>query len=267
MPCMGSAGSPATGWAGLARPVLRPGLQVSRRDDAHLQLGLDEPDRCVLRDRPGLYAALTDLGRPPPAEARPVVDDLVARGWIVDAVELARAARETAARRAPVALHADHLLRATLARTCATAGLAVREDARLHVVATVGEPRRSRSDVLCRDDIAHLWLTVLPGAVRVGPFVEPGRTACLRCLDAHLGERDARRATVLHQLDEQPGGLGTGADPVLLQLAAALAVRDVVRRLDGEVPSLRSASVTVGADLEIARREWLRHPHCGCAWG
>jgi hypothetical protein len=25
--------------------------------------------------------------------------------------------------------------------------------------------------------------------------------------------------------------------------------------------------VTVTRDLEVTRREWLRHAHCGCAWG
>jgi hypothetical protein len=41
----------------MTRPVLRPGLHVVRRDDAHLQLGLDDPDRFVLPDRPGLLDA------------------------------------------------------------------------------------------------------------------------------------------------------------------------------------------------------------------
>ena len=59
-----------TGWSGLARPVLRSGLHVVRRDDAHLQIGLDEPDRLVLRDRPGLLAALTALDHRPPEEVR-----------------------------------------------------------------------------------------------------------------------------------------------------------------------------------------------------
>jgi hypothetical protein len=85
--------------------------------------------------------------------------------------------------------------------------------------------------------------------------------------DAHLGERDPRRATVLHQLEALPAAPYAGWDPLLVQLASAWAVRDVVRRLDGQCSALRSASVTVSADLEVTRRDWLRHPHCGCAWG
>ena len=257
-----------TGWAGLARPVLRSGLHVVRRDDAHLQIGLDEPDRLVLRDRPGLYAALTALERPPAPELRPVLDRLVADGWVVDAAEPSRRARARAEPRPPVALEADALLRDAVTRACAAAGAAggragVRRDARRHP----GRAAPRVSDRLVRDDVAHLWLAVLPAAVRIGPFVEPGRTACLRCVDARLGERDARRATVLHQLDDLPVAPYAVWDPCLLDLGVAWAVRDVVRRLDGEPPALRSATVTVTADLEVTRRDWLRHPHCGCAWG
>lgn len=257
----------STGWSALAQPVLRPGLHVVRRDDAHLQVGLDPPDRLVLRDRPGLYAALTGRDPKPGGAVREVLDLLVADGWIVDAGRVARAAYEEAGRRPPLTVVADALLDEPLRRACATARLQVAEAAGTRLVATIGEPRRALSDRLVRDDVAHLWLAVLPRAVRVGPFVEPGRTACLRCVDAHLGERDARRATVLHQLEELPAAPHGGWDPLLVQLAAAWAVRDVVRRLDGRPPALRSASVTVSADLEVSRRDWLRHPHCGCAWG
>jgi bacteriocin biosynthesis cyclodehydratase domain-containing protein len=123
------------------------------------------------------------------------------------------------------------------------------------------------SDALVRDDVDHVWLALLPGAVRIGPFVEPGRTACLRCLDAHLGDRDPRRATVLHQLEEVSRAPVVDPDPCLVEVGIAWTVRDVVRRLDGRSPALRSATVTVTEDLEITRRDWLRHPHCGCAWG
>ncbi len=153
-------------------------------------------------------------------------------------------------------------------RVCAAAGLRVAEQASAAtLVVTLGEPRRRVSDRLVRDDVPHLWLAVLPTSVRIGPFVEPGRTACLRCVDARLGERDARRATVLHQLDELPVAPYAVWEPCLLDLGVAWAVRDTVRRLDGEPPALRSATVTVTAELEVTRRDWLRHPHCGCAWG
>jgi hypothetical protein len=261
---MGILAAPTTvGWASLARPVLRDGLRVVRRDDDHLQLGLDLPDRLVLRDRPGLHEALTHLDRRPPDDLRGVVDQLVAGGWVVDAAVRGRAGTS----RAAVSLDTDPRLEDSALRSIAAGGLVVSRDADIRLVATLGEPRRSVSDALVRDDIRHLWLAVLPAAVRVGPFVEPGRTACLRCVDAHLGDRDPRRAIVLHQLEELPRVPERDPDPCLVQLGVAWAVRDVVRLLDGLVPALRSASLLVTADLEVTRTDWLRHPHCGCAWG
>jgi hypothetical protein len=251
------------GWAALKRPVLRDGLRVVRRDDHHLQLGLDPPDRLVLRDLPGLLEALTHLDRRPPDALRGVVDQLVACGWVVDGAARARSVPD----RAPLSLDTDPWLEDSALRTVAASGLVVSADAGVRLVAGLGEPRRSVSDALVRDDISHLWLTVLPGAVRIGPFVEPGRTACLRCVDAHLGDHDPRRATVLHQLEELPCVPERDPDPCLVQLGVAWAVRDVVRLADGLVPALRSATVTVTAGLEVTRSDWLRHPHCGCAWG
>jgi hypothetical protein len=248
-------------WGDLARPVLRDGLRVVRRDDRHLQIGLDPPHRLVLVDRPGLHETLTRLDLRPPAGLRDVVDRLVADGWVVDAAS--RADRE----RPPVSLVADAIVADRVARACAMAGLTRADGARTCLVVTVGEPRRAASDSLVRDDVAHLWVAVLPGAIRLGPFVEPGRTACLRCVDAHLGDVDPRRATVLHQLEARPWTPDHDPDPSLVQLGCAWAVRDLVRFLDGSSPTLRSATLTVTEDLEVTHRDWLRHPHCGCAWG
>jgi hypothetical protein len=261
------SGTTTVGWAALARPALRGGLHVVRRDDRHLQIGVDEPDRLVLRDRPGLHEALTRLDHPPPADIRDVVDRLVADGWIVDLAAEAESRRSAAARRAPVALSVDAALLAAVTRACGTAAVRVDDRAALRLVVTVGEPSRAVSDTLMREDVPHLWVAVQPCRVRLGPFVEPGRSACLRCVDAHLGERDPRRATVLHQVGDLPPSPSAAVDPGMLAIAAAWAMRDVCRRLDGQEPALRSATVTVTDHLEFVREEWLRHPHCGCAWG
>jgi hypothetical protein len=253
----------ATAWNDLVHPVLRDGLHVVRRDDRHLQLGLDPPHRLVLDDLPGLQEALSHLDRRPPADLRPVVDRLVHDGWVVEG---ARGGSPTATPQ-PIVVTADATVADRVAHACGTAGLARAADAQVHLVVTVGEPRRSVSDSLVRDDVAHVWLAVLPYEVRLGPFVEPGRTPCLRCLDAHLGDVDPRRATVLHQLEERPVAPLTDPDPCLVQLGVAWVVRDLVRVLGGRRSALRSATVTVTRDLEVTRRDWLRHAHCGCAWG
>jgi hypothetical protein len=254
---MGSVTATAT-----TRPVLRPGLHVVRRDDGHLQLGLDEPERLVLPDRPGLLDALRALPRVPDDPALlSVVESLAEAGWVVDG------ARQDPPALSPVAATVDASLTETVARACRAAGVALADCAGLRLVATVGEPRRALSDDLMRSDVPHLWLAAFPTSVRVGPFVEPGRSACLRCVDAHLGERDPRRATVLHQLAERAARSPTPYDATLALVGAALALRDLARHLGGAPPGLRSTTLTVGVDLEVTRRGWLRHPHCGCAWG
>jgi hypothetical protein len=254
---MGSATATA-----MTRPVLRPGLHVVRRDDEHLQLGLDDPDRLVLPDRPGLLDALRALPQVPddPALLR-VVESLAGAGWVVDE------ARPAAPALPALAASVDAPLAETVARACRAAGVALADSPLLRLVATVGEPRRTLSDDLMRSDVPHLWLAAFPTSVRVGPFVEPGRSACLRCVDAHLGERDPRRATVLHQLAERAAGSPTPYDATLALVGAGLALRALARHLAGEPPGLRSTTLTIGADLEVSRRGWLRHPHCGCAWG
>jgi hypothetical protein len=261
--CATVEGMAVTAWGDLLRPVLRDGLRVVRRDDRHLQIGLDPPHRLVLDDLPGLHSALTRLDRTPPAAVRHVVDRLVEDGWVVDAAD--DGGRRTTP--APVAIEADPTVADHVARACATVGLVRAEHAPLRLVVTLDEPRRALCDALVRDDVTHLWVAVMPTAARLGPFVDPGRSACLRCVDAHLGDLDPRRATVLHQLEELPAPPTTAPDPCLVQLAVAWAVRDVVRVLDGHPSSLRSATVTVTEDLQVTRHDWLRHPHCGCAWG
>jgi hypothetical protein len=247
------------------RLALRPGLHVVRRDDGHLQIGLDEPDRVVLPDRPGLYDALREPGGRWPEALLFLRDRLAAEGWLVD--ESARDSQllAAAARRPPVAVDATPPWPDVLVRTAGAAGLDISPGAGLRVVAGAGEPRRATSDRLVRDDVVHVWVATFPDRVRIGPLVVPGRSACLRCVDAHLGERDVRRATVLHQVEHLPVATFR-ADPLLLQLSAAWVMRDVIRALDGKTPALVSSTLTVTTDLEVVRREWSRHPHCGCAW-
>lgn len=105
------------------------------------------------------------------------------------------------------------------------------------------------------DSLPHLVVRLGLESVRVGPFVQPGVTACLRCL----------AATGL------PGGARPAAyadlDPALVMVALAWAVRDLGSWNAGELPSTWSGTVTIGADLSPEVTRWPRHPHCGCSWG
>jgi hypothetical protein len=274
------------------RPVLRPGLRVFRRDDTHLQVGIDEP-RVVLPDDDGVRRLLRDLENGAGlASLTPAAGlafgRLVQAGLVVERTELtmaARASRRVATgavfaahgpgaterlecrARCRVGVDAPDPWRATVADRLGVAGL-VADEGRptATLLVTLGEPRRSRVDALVRDDRTHLLVALLPDRVRLGPFVVPGTTACLRCLDAHLAEHDPRRGLVLEQLEDRDDPPAP-CDPVLAQAGLALAVRELTTYAEGDRPATWSASLTLGADLALPRRAWSRHPHCGCSWG
>lgn len=292
-----------------ARPQLLPGAGIYRRDDQHLQVGLAAPRRVVVADHPEVRALLRSLEAPAsyaaapagplPAAALSALAALSAAGLLVDADEVDDCLREArdgggadeagvAAAFCEAPLDAPRRLRERArARvqvlgetgTCAEVVGVLREsgvgvpsrgaeppDLALLVGA---EPDREQVDDLVRDQVPHLLVTAHLDTYVVGPFVVPGRTACLRCLDAHAGDSDPRRALVLAQHAQRaraPMTTPEPSDPALRRLAVAWAVRDVVRHLDGERPSTWSATTTLGPDLAPARSVLLRHPHCGCAW-
>lgn len=121
-------------------------------------------------------------------------------------------------------------------------------------------PRRLLDDP-ARDGTPHLLVSAEPGAVTIGPFVEPGRTACLRCIDAHLCVAHPQWSLLLEDTD-----LLVARDPALHPLALAWAAADLAAWADGRVPSTWSATVRIDADLDVRRTVWRRHPSCGCAW-
>jgi len=267
---------------------LRPGFPVLRRDADSLQVGCRRPWAVRLPDRPSVRRLLDaleagqDHGRLDD-DARLALDRLLAARLVVlgtpDAAGEPHAAelllfgddarrRRDARRTSAIGVLAEPAAATGLTELLETAGLTVDEEtAGTWLVLAAGPARRSLVDPLVQAGVPHLLVEGVGPRRRVGPFVVPGRTACLRCVDAHHGDIDPRRATVLHQLEELPPTPLTDPDPCLVQLALGWAMRDVVRVLDGSPPSLRSATVTVTEDLEVTRRDWLRHPHCGCAWG
>ena len=208
-----------------ADPSCVPGLGVFRRDDSHLQVGIEDP-RVVLPDDDGVRRLLHDLeqgaGLPSLTPAAGLaLGRLVDAGLVVDRADLSTAARG-ARRVATAAVFAAHgpdaparlgsrgrcrvdvdapdPWRTTAIDRLVVAGLTVDGRASGPPTATLlvslGEPRRSRVDRLVRDDRTHLLVALLPDRARL-TLVVPRATACLRCLDAHLAEHDPRRGLVL----------------------------------------------------------------------
>lgn len=162
----------------------------------------------------------------------------------------------------PVGLHAPLDLRSAVADVLSAAGLHVsdpREAVEAPVVAIWdGVPRSDASDRWLGDSRAHLVVMLHRGRVDVGPFVDPGVTACLRCLHA-AGALPARDENSGRSLRRPPTGL--------VLLAAALAAHDVGRWHAGQMPATWSATLALDPGLVTSRRTWWRHPHCGCSWG
>ena len=137
---------------------------------------------------------------------------------------------------------------------------------------STGEIARDRLDPLIRRGTSHLVVRLVDGAAVVGPFVVPGQTACLRCIDAHRSVRDPDHVAVTNRYVRataraRPDGVPDVVDPLLATVAVAWAVRDVVARIDGRRPSTWSRTVFLDPEPAHRREEdWSRHPECGCSW-
>ena len=111
----------------------------------------------------------------------------------------------------------------------------------------------------------HLLVTTRETAAYVGPFVVPGATPCLRCVELARAERDPAWPLLAAQLANR--GPTTANDIVLSTLAATRAVIDVLSYLDsGVLPATASAVVELSIDAPAGRRRSVtRHPACGCS--
>ncbi len=268
-----------------AQLLLRPGVPVVRRDVDTLQVGLFPPRVAQLPDVPEVKALLDALrtgtvpGELPEAAAR-ALETLLAAGLAFpgtpataadEAIAQAQYGAGGAARLAAragqrIGVRATGPSYAIITDLLALSGIEVDDvSPSVWLVVAAGPLLREAIDPLVRAGAPHLLVSGDGGGRRVGPFVEPGRTACLRCVDAHEAEADPRRPFLVEQAALASVG-GEPVDPVLDRLALAWAVRDLCRYLEGDEPSTWSATVDVGPTdgPHLVRR--LRHPHCGCAW-
>jgi len=292
------------------RPILRPGSHVLRRDDRTLQVGLDPHTAVVLSDGAEVRGCLDLLSKAAEREAYDApetLDLLTASDHVLDSgalmplipgwdksQEVARADVAALARSAgddaPALLQARHGCRAGVAsfgngrsgelsddvrRMLRAAGFRVTATGQHDLMALVGvgEPHRERVDGWIRDGTPHLLVRLAEGGATLGPFVLPGQTACLRCLDAHHTDADpcwpllvAQYASLTSR--ERPDGVPEPVDGMVATLAMAWAARDLTSFAEGRRPSTWSTTIRFDAHLtSIETRTWLRHPDCGCGWG
>jgi bacteriocin biosynthesis cyclodehydratase domain-containing protein len=112
----------------------------------------------------------------------------------------------------------------------------------------------------------HLSVLASEAIGVVGPLVQPGSTACVRCLDLARAERDPAWPLVLAQVtgrDPDP----SGCDPVLEAAVAAQAAAVVVAVADRAPLALAAVNGTLELVLpawQWRRRSWRPHPDCAC---
>jgi bacteriocin biosynthesis cyclodehydratase domain-containing protein len=290
------------------RPLLRPGTHVLRRSRGQLQVGLDPGSALVIADSAGVRDSLRLLsGSAVEAmyDDRATLDLLAAHDVLIDESDLMpllasedRSPHTTAAlardsgRTAGAAADARRRWRTETSTFGHPAGAGLRDEfvavarrAGLReagsrrvappdcvVLLGVGEPDRALVDVCTRAGTPYLLVRLVEGRAVIGPFVQPGATACLRCIDAHCTDADPAWPLLVQQYAaasarDRPDGAPEPLDPLLASLALAWAARDLATYVDGGRPSSWSSTVTIHSQLSrLETRSWLRHPGCGCSW-
>ncbi|HET6651260.1 MAG TPA: TOMM precursor leader peptide-binding protein [Nocardioides sp.] len=286
------------------RPLLVPGAHVLRRRDGSFQVGLDPRGAIVLPDTPAVASCLARLdgSKVRPADEAPAAV-LAQAGLIVD--ERAVVPLLAGGDAGPVTARAASLLRrhgtrapdVVAARSRRSigvvefghpsgAGLLERlrglldealltcssDEPAVGLLVGLGEPDRELVDGWMRERVPHLLVRLAEGRATVGPFVVPGATACLRCVDAHHTDADPTWPLLVRQYAEacrgpRRDGIPEPLDPLLATVAAGWAARDLATYVDGGRPSTWSTTLTLDADLTaVETRTWSRHPDCGCSW-
>lgn len=262
---------------------LAPGLRIVRRGRAHLQIGLHDPRRVVLPHSRATTYVLDRL-----VERRPLDLDLfgvaAVAARLIDSgcairADGADSPQTPGSSRGGLGVavleDAGEPDRLDVGAALRAAGLTVvsrLEDCDVVLAAVVGELERDRLDGLLRRRTPHLLVRLVDGVVVLGPFVVPGQTACLRCLDAHAAEADPDHLPVLSRYvvasrAPRPDGRADLVAPAIAQLALAWAARDLLAHADGQRPSTWSTTVRLGPRPgDEARHVWERHPECGCCW-
>lgn len=290
------------------RLVLRPGLQVLRRDVRTLQLGLEWPGVATLPDSPAVRAVLDAVDgcrtvdevvaaavSPAPgrhdADITDVLHQMLACGVVVDQAkttrdqvseagwaalwllagpggepaELLRRRRTTQAHVRGVGQVAGAVRHAlTRSEVLSTQRLA---DADVVMIASDSEPDRDVGDVAMHRSVPHLWVWVRELVGVVGPFVTPGSSACLRCIDEARTDIDTAWPALVASTLAHPSPVPACA-PVLATLVATFAAHELEVFASGLVPQTWGRMVEIPHGFGIVgHQRYEAHPRCGCGWG
>lgn len=255
------------------RPTVKPGAAVLRRDADHLQVGTSPG--VVIHDRPGLYPFLRGLDgtrdlttlrrhalRDHPeldSDVADVLAPLVAVGAVVDTPDLAPPRLRLAVAHDGPSTAFAHLV----GSLAAAVNLDVSPEPDLTVRISSGEPDRTTLADATVTGAAHLVVVLDGENVRIGPFVVPGQSPCLDCLDRHRSGWDPAWPALIPQF----GAAQRHSLSALTESAAAAEVTaQCLQFAHGRLPRSASEVTVVGADRvprSVSPSHF--HPRCGCS--
>ncbi|WP_344326786.1 hypothetical protein [Aeromicrobium halocynthiae] len=257
------------------RPRLVDGAVVVRRDAHHLLVGTDPG--VVVPDRPGLLALLRcldgvrDVGvlqamaeESIAADVPQVLQELAARGVLTVAPDRPVARLTVVLRAGPGCTALEAVLRQSLDDLPVVP--AGPDGPGLVLQLSSHEPPRSLLDALVRDGRPHLLVRRTGRGWRVGPYVAPGHSPCVRCADLARIDVDPQWAAVLPQLEVPPllAARDRAGDAAAWE-TAALVGREVVRAALGVRPRSVGAVLRHGEDDGWHVHQPVAfHHRCGC---
>ena len=123
---------------------------------------------------------------------------------------------------------------------------------------------RWRAQSLVNTGQSHLVVDVVEGVGRLGPFVVPGETSCITCVDHHRTDRDPAWPRLMAQLS---GPTHDEAPAIAVTATAAWAAWHITSWVDGGRPPSLDAELTLRPpDGRASQHVYPRHPSCGCSW-
>jgi hypothetical protein len=120
---------------------------------------------------------------------------------------------------------------------------------------------------LVRDGVPHLAVRTGEAIGVVGPLVQPGRSACLHCVDLRKAEGDPAWPQIIAQAiftSVQPQACGIVLAAMTATLAAAQALAYLDRAGSGAPATANGTLELVLPGWQWRRRTWGPHPACGC---
>ncbi|HNM96943.1 MAG TPA: hypothetical protein PKK40_03255 [Marmoricola sp.] len=239
----------------MGRMMIRPGLRVLPRSDNEVQIGLQPHRAVVLHLDDGVRRALAELavGALDSTSDPDLVSALSACNAIVNAD--------------PVAQPSAYFNLITYG-DLPDVGLPETSGNTQLIIGT-GDVDRHLVDAFVQLDIAHLLVRFIDGDAVIGPFVLPGKTTCVRCIDAHHTDEDRFWPLLVqtHRTARRADGVCEAPSVDLASWAARWAVHEIAIFDRGGEPVTMGATITIcGQTGRVDVVHWAMHRECGCGW-